>query len=230
VRRYLFGPITASFAEQNLFSEWQAGSCLAFGTEPGLDLVIGPGETWEQIASRFPADWQPDFVVLFLWYTTIPRGIWSAPVPIVGLAGDWNLLWHYYRLRLPACDLVLTDTVGAELMALEGMTHARPANLFGLERAWLEPEARGQQPEARGQESEVRSQDSEEDTTHHSQLTTHQGRDIDVLFIGNLHPAVQRERLPWLARLAQLGGSAKRGPDCSVENPCFYEQLRYNNT
>jgi hypothetical protein len=29
-------------------------------------------------------------------------------------------------------------------------------------------------------------------------------RDIDVLFIGNLHPAVQRERLPWLVRLARL--------------------------
>jgi hypothetical protein len=29
-------------------------------------------------------------------------------------------------------------------------------------------------------------------------------RDIDMLFVGNLHPAVQRERLPWLARLARL--------------------------
>jgi glycosyltransferase involved in cell wall biosynthesis/tetratricopeptide (TPR) repeat protein len=199
VRRYLFGPITASFAEQNLFSQRQAGSCRAFGTEPGLDLVIGPGDTWEHVASRFPAGWQPDFIVLFLWYTTIPRGLWSTPVPIVGLAGDWNLLWHYYRQRLPACDLVLTDTLGAELMALEGITHARVANLFGLERAWLEPETRGQESEVRSQKSEAR-----EGTTHHSPLTTHQ-RDIDVLFIGNLHPAVQRDRLPWLARLAQLG-------------------------
>ena len=31
-------------------------------------------------------------------------------------------------------------------------------------------------------------------------------RDIDILFVGNLHPAVQRERLPWLARLARLAG------------------------
>jgi GT2 family glycosyltransferase len=30
-------------------------------------------------------------------------------------------------------------------------------------------------------------------------------RDIDVLFVGNLHPAVQRERLAWLGRLAGLG-------------------------
>src|SRR5437764_762241 len=43
------------------------------------------------------------------------------------------------------------------------------------------------------------------DTTDHSLLTTDQARDIDILFVGNLHPAVQRERLPWLARLARLG-------------------------
>src|SRR5262249_27843790 len=31
-----------------------------------------------------------------------------------------------------------------------------------------------------------------------------QERDIDILFIGNLHPAVQRERQPWLGRVARL--------------------------
>ena len=30
-------------------------------------------------------------------------------------------------------------------------------------------------------------------------------RDIDVLCIGNMNPAVQRQRLPWLMRLARLG-------------------------
>ena len=34
----------------------------------------------------------------------------------------------------------------------------------------------------------------------------HEERDIDVLFVANLHPAVQRERLPWIARLAGLSG------------------------
>src|SRR5262249_4357672 len=29
-------------------------------------------------------------------------------------------------------------------------------------------------------------------------------RDIDILFVGNVNPAVQRERLSWLARLARL--------------------------
>src|SRR5438128_1705207 len=30
-------------------------------------------------------------------------------------------------------------------------------------------------------------------------------RDIDCLFVGNFHPAIQRDRLPFLARLAGLG-------------------------
>ena len=68
---------------------------------------VGPG------ARRLPADWQPDFVVLYLPYSSVPAGLWLAPVPLVGLALDWHLLWHDYRQRLPMCDLVLTDPAGA---------------------------------------------------------------------------------------------------------------------
>src|SRR5207249_9550705 len=41
-------------------------------------------------------------------------------------------------------------------------------------------------------------------TTDYGLLTTDKCRDIDILFVGNLHPAVQRERLRWLGRLASL--------------------------
>ncbi len=114
--------------------------------------------------------------MLDLHYTSIPPALWSAPVPLVGLAGDWNLLWHHYRRALPRCDLVLTDTLGVETLAREGIAHARPANLYGCGRDFLD----GPPPEA--------------------------PRDIDLLFVGNLHPDVQGERLPWLARLARLAG------------------------
>jgi glycosyltransferase involved in cell wall biosynthesis/predicted O-methyltransferase YrrM len=72
-------------------------------------------------------------------------------------------------------DLLLTDTPGVEVFARVGVHHALAANLFGLERGFLEyawPDV---------------------------------PRDIDVLFVGNLHPAVQRDRLPWLGRLGRLG-------------------------
>ncbi|WP_162669890.1 glycosyltransferase [Gemmata massiliana] len=118
----------------------------------------------------------PDCVILDLAYTRVPDGIWSAPVPIVGLAGDWNLLWHSYQYLVPRCDLILTDTAGVERLAAAGHEHARAAFLYGIEPEYYE--SRSDAPE----------------------------RDIDVLFVGNLHPAVQRERHPWLARLAALSG------------------------
>ena len=127
----------------------------------------------DDVGAAFPAGWQPDLVALWLNYTGVPDCLWSAPVPIVGLATDWNLLWHEYRQVLPFCDAVLTDEPGVDVLARAGIGRARPAVLYGAA------------PDSLG-----RSNTAE--------------RDIDVLFVGNLHPAVQRERLPWLARLAKL--------------------------
>jgi len=173
-RRYLFGPVERAFADQNLYEARECGECLAFDLRDGSDLTIGIGKSWADVCSRFPRGWQPDFVVLYLPYRTIPTCLWSPPVPIVGLAGDWNYMWHYYRHCLPACDLVLTDTVGVETLARQGLRHGRVANIFGCERVYLES------PPSAAE------------------------RDIDVLFVGSFHPAMQRERLPWLGRVAAL--------------------------
>jgi GT2 family glycosyltransferase/Tfp pilus assembly protein PilF len=172
--RYLFGPVTPAFAEQNLHAARSRGECLAFDPAGHTDVAVRLADTWESLCARLPGGWRPDFVVLYLPYTTLPECLWSAPVPVIGLAADWNLQWSWYRRCLPRCDLALTDVAGVEALAREGIAHGRAANLFGLERAFVEEPA-GEGP-----------------------------RDIDVLFVGNLSPAVQRERLPWLARLAHL--------------------------
>lgn len=174
-RRYLFGPVNADFAGQKLKKQRLSGDCLAFNSDGTADLKIGADDTWQEISARLPAGWQPDFVALFLQYAHVPACLWSAPVPIVGLAGDWNLLWHYYRRRLNQSDLIFTDTVGVETLAREGIHHTRTAILYGCEKLYVE------RPWPEGK------------------------RDIDVLFVGNVHPAVQRERLSWLGRLALLG-------------------------
>jgi glycosyltransferase involved in cell wall biosynthesis/tetratricopeptide (TPR) repeat protein len=173
--RYLFGPLVASLPDGNLRAERASGRCLTFGWSEGSDLTVQPGETWETLWSRLPQGWRPDFVVLDLHYSTLPTDLWSAPVPIVGLAADWNLLWHYYRHCLPRCDLVLTDTAGVAAVEREGIAGARVANLFGC-----------------GSEFLLYAYPPGPRTT-------------DVLFVGNLHPSVQRARLPWLGRLARLG-------------------------
>jgi tetratricopeptide (TPR) repeat protein len=172
-RRYLFGPVTAGFADQQLHRARQSGDCLAFGPE-GADLAVASGDSWEAICARLPAGWQPDFVALNLAYTCVPAGLWAAPVPLVGLATDWDLLWHACRRQARGCDLLLTDAPGVEALAREGVTQARAANLAGCPRGFVE------EPWPDGP------------------------RDLDVLFAGNLSPAVQRERLPWLARVARL--------------------------
>ncbi|HEV3258522.1 MAG TPA: glycosyltransferase, partial [Gemmataceae bacterium] len=173
-RRYLFGPVTPAFADQNLNAQRQVGDCLAFDPGDTTDLAIAPGDSWEAVTERLPRGWRPDFIVLYLPYTTIPKCLWTAPVPLIGLAADWNLLWHALRRRLRSCDLVLTDPAGVDALQRAGIDHVRAANLFGCERSFLE-------------EGEAAA-----------------GKDIDVLFVGNLQPAVQRERLPWLARLSRL--------------------------
>src|SRR5262249_35971747 len=120
-RHYLFGPVTAAYADQNLYHPCQAGECLAFDDKGTTGLAVGPADTWETMSARLPDGWTPDFVVLDLPYTTIPPCLWQAPVPLIGLAPDWNLLWHSYRRQLRHCDLVLTDTAGVEVLAREGI-------------------------------------------------------------------------------------------------------------
>ncbi len=170
----LFGPVTDDFIANNLMDLRAAGDCLAFGPGAAADVQVRPADTWESVCDRFAAAWRPDFLAAWLPYTSVPPWVWTAPVPVVGLAGDWNLLWHRYRPTLPRCDLVLCDALGVEVINRACLAPARPAVLFGAGRADLD---------FNGPEGE---------------------RDIDVLFIGNLHAPAQGERLPWLARVARL--------------------------
>jgi GT2 family glycosyltransferase/Flp pilus assembly protein TadD len=172
---YLVGPVTGVYAWRCWKEPRKQGVCRAFNPVGDADLAVGPDDTWEDVCRRLPAGWRPDFIALYLPYATIPRCLWSAPVPLVGLAADYNLLWHGYRHVLPRCELVLTDAPGAEAMRRAGFDHARASNLYGLEHPFRRPPAA-----AAGE------------------------RDIDILFVGNLNPAVQRERLAWLGRLARL--------------------------
>jgi glycosyltransferase involved in cell wall biosynthesis len=146
---------------------------LAFGPTGETDVKIGLGERWEDAARRFPRGWSPDFIALTPAYAVVPPAIWTAPVPIVVFAVDWNLLWHQYRALVPHCELVLTDGAGVRAVTAEFATPALPLLLYGcgLDDCETGPET---------------------------------VRDLDVVFVGNLNPNVQAERMPWLARLCRL--------------------------
>jgi GT2 family glycosyltransferase/predicted Zn-dependent protease len=174
--RYLFGPVPKTFADQKLHGPRQSGDCLTFHPDKGEgDVLLRPEDSWDDLLARLPHGWQPDLVALWLAYTTVPDCLWSAPTPRLGLAPDWNLMWHYYRRRLPACNWAVTDNLGAELLSRAGLTQVRAGTFCGCERIFIE--------------------------TSWPERT----RDIDILLVGNFNPAVQPERQPWLTRLARLG-------------------------
>ena len=174
MNRYLVGPDITPALQAALRPHREAGRCLTFGPPGRADLVALADATWDDLVGQFPPGWQPDGLVLDLAYTRVPEVLWAAPVPVVGLAGDANLLWHAYRYLAPRCDLVLADVAGTERFTAAGLEHARPAFLYGSEPDYYEPS-----PDPAP-------------------------RDIDILFVGNLHPAVGRDRHPWLARVAAL--------------------------
>jgi glycosyltransferase involved in cell wall biosynthesis/tetratricopeptide (TPR) repeat protein len=161
--RLLIGPVEPSFADRYLSAD---RDCLSFDAS-------APG--WAEVTASFPPGWVPDALLVHMGYTSVPAWVWSAPVPVIALAPDPNLLWHRYRSLLPLADLVLTDRPAVDRFRRAGLTHARSANLNGLDRDFL----------------------AEVDTSKTD-------RDIDVLFVGNLHLAIHEGRLPWLGRLARL--------------------------
>src|SRR5207245_3237545 len=126
-----FGPVTPTFADEHLREVRQRGECLVFNAEGTVDVRLTPGETWSTLLGRLPGAWQPDCVALYLPYTTIPSCLWSAPVPVIGLAADWNLLFHCYRACLPLCDLVITGPVGEKALSKIGLNNLLSANLYG---------------------------------------------------------------------------------------------------
>jgi SAM-dependent methyltransferase len=174
--RYLLGPVSPSRAH-DWQAERQAGRCLAFNASGSADVTVAPGDSWQDLLVRLPEGWRPDFIALDLGYTSVPACLWDAPVPLVALAPDWQLQWHFLRRFLPLCSVVLTDAAGVAALHKQGITQARQAHLFGLQGLFTGAPAAEDAP-----------------------------KEIDLLFVGNLHPAVQRQRLPWLARLARLGG------------------------
>src|SRR5262245_10372753 len=107
---------------------------LLFGPcdDPGfLDQFLRePEGRWIVFGARTPA-WDasealcksgsPDALLIWPSYASVPAWVWSAPVPIVVLAADSNLLWHEYRHLLPLADLTLTDTPSAERLRRAGI-------------------------------------------------------------------------------------------------------------
>src|SRR5262249_3868880 len=129
---YLVGPVSAEAAWRGWSGPRRRGECRAFNAGNDLDLTVRMDDGWDAVCRRLPDGWRPDFVALDLAFATIPPCLWQAPVPLVGLARDWDVQFHAYRHLLPHCDYVLADLTGVEVLRRACLTPVAAANLCGL--------------------------------------------------------------------------------------------------
>ncbi len=173
--RCLIGPLTPEISPER------------FGPPSNNRLTLGgeipftPSDSWAEIQSRFPQDWSPDFVAYWGGYTDLPRCFLEAPVPLVLLAPDSNLLGHAYAHLSDWFELALTDAPSVSFMKSLEFAEVLEANFFGVSESWFE---NAPLPQAK--------------------------REIDVCFVGSLNPPVQRTCLSWLGRLAKLASPHRK--------------------
>ncbi|HEB53044.1 MAG TPA: glycosyltransferase family 1 protein, partial [bacterium] len=150
---------------------------LVDGVHFPFDVAFDPSRgTWEELRAALPADFEPDLVLLY-WpdQEPLPAGIERCPVPVVGVVSDYNLTLPYIAALWPFFDSLLCDRSGVDLFRRLSFADVRYWCQFAHKRPF-----------------------------HH--LRPDAGpRDLDVGFAGNLNPAVQRERAPWLDRVRSLG-------------------------
>ncbi len=82
--RYLFGPVSGNFGEQNLHPQRRSGVCLTFGADRHADVQIRTTDSWSEVSKQFPNGWQPDFLVLNLAEGVVPHCLCAA-----SLSPEW---------------------------------------------------------------------------------------------------------------------------------------------
>ena len=166
----------AAMAGVELVTFGPADRMLVDGVHFPFDVEFDPSRgSWQDLAERLPAGFRPDVLLLY-WpdQEPLPDGLETCPWQVVGVVSDYNLSLPYLAGLWPFFDVLLCDRAGQELFT---------RLTFGDVRYWCQyahkPAAHRTWPDAGP-------------------------RDLDIGFAGNLNPAVQRERAPWLERLRGL--------------------------
>src|SRR5262245_48707776 len=184
--KYIFGPVSKAFAEENLAQPRQAGDCLAFNAEGDTDLKISPGDSWPAVSARLPSGWRPDFVGVWLGAPSVPACLWSAPVVRIAVANDCQRQWHAYRHLFGRCACILADAAATRRLQEAGFNQSRVADLAIDE---INPRGGGTDTAA---------------TTYCPNGSY--PRDIDVLFVMEPDLGGEKERQLSTAQLARLSG------------------------
>jgi len=141
-----------------------------------FDVAFDPSTgSWEELAAALPHGFRPDLLLLY-WpdQEPLPAGLEHCPIPVVGVVSDYNLSLPYLAGLWPFFDVVLSDRAGVDLFRALTFAEVRYWNQYAHKRPF------------------------------HRLMPEVGPRDLDVGFAGNLNPAVQRERGPWIDRVRQL--------------------------
>jgi hypothetical protein len=170
--------------------EWPFEEVLSFGPSSGrrvgdaqfdYDIPFDGGEaSIHQLLSSLPAGFAPD-AILLLWpdQEPIPRDLEQSPVPVIAIVSDYNLTLPFFLRSWPFFDLVLCDRPGLQVLGRMPFARVEAACQYSFR-----PDVHRIYEDASGKPIP---------------------RDIDISFVGNLNPELQRERTSFLERLRMLG-------------------------
>lgn len=155
---------------------------LVDGVHFAFDIAFDPSTgSWAELAAKLPRDFVPD--ALLIWWPDqepLPSGLEHCPVPVVGVFSDYNLSLPYLAGLWPFFDVVLCDRNGEDLFRRLSFADVRYWCQYAQKRPF------------------------------HRLWPDSGPRDLDIGFAGNLNPAVQRERAPWIERVRRLGDRGVR--------------------
>ncbi len=166
-----------ALADIELVTYGPADRMMVDGVHFPYDVEFDPSAgSWDELERKLPAGFVPDLILIY-WpdQEPLPAGLEHCPVPIVGVISDYNLALPYIAGLWPFFDTILCDRAGQELFANLSFADVRYWCQYAHKRPF------------------------------HHRMPEIRTRDIDIGFAGNLNPAVQRERAPWLDRVRDLG-------------------------
>ncbi|MCK5940855.1 MAG: glycosyltransferase family 1 protein, partial [Planctomycetes bacterium] len=167
------------------------------GVHYPFDVAFDPSrQSWHELAAALPDGFAPDLVMI--WWPDqepLPRDLEQCPVPVVGVVSDYNLTLPHLAGLWPFFDSLLCDRRGVELFTRLTFADVRYWCQFAHKRPF------------------------------HRRRDDVATRDLDVGFVGNLNPVVQRERAGWLDRVRRLDRIGARVEVCGGVHGDDYGRL-----
>lgn len=110
---------------------------LKFG-ERGIEYQTG--DTWSDLFSRLPADFDPD-VVVWKYPDTRPWPVHeTCPKPLVAILNDWSLYFSGVYGVLDNCDFIFTDRYGVDRLEALGIDYSDYWPGYGFEPTVFKPD------------------------------------------------------------------------------------------